>query len=122
MPGVNLVASKFLSKSPGGLISHRATCRWAAHLVVSLLVVVGLVSALVTGVGVLFVGALLGVGVWRGRFPLWRRRPHEGSDDARLLEDEPEVSRPQDQVNETKRLEERRVKVVSEQKQWSIFS
>lgn len=78
------------------------------HLVVSLLVVVGLVSTLAAGVRVLFVCPLLAVGISGGWFLLGRRRPHEGSDDARLLEDKPEVPRPQHQVDEAKSLEKRR--------------
>lgn len=78
------------------------------HLVVSLLVVVGLVSTLAAGVRVLFVRPLLAVGISGGWFLLGRGRPHEGSDDARLLEDEPEVPRPQHQVDEAKSLEKRR--------------
>lgn len=75
-----------------------------AHLVVSLLVELGLVASLVAGVRVLFVRPLLGVGVGC-RFALRRRSSHERGDDARLLEDEPEVSGPQDQIDETERLQ-----------------
>lgn len=82
----------------------------ADHLVVSLLVVVGLVASLVASVRVLFVRPLLAVSIWCSRFLLRRRSSHEGSDDAGLLKDEPEVSHPQDQVNKTKRLEEERMK------------
>lgn len=83
----------------------------ADHLVVSLLAVVGLVASLVAGIRVLFVRPLLAVGfTCCGRFLLRRRSSHEGSNDARLLEDEPEVSHPQDQVNKTKSLEEEMMK------------
>lgn len=75
-----------------------------AHLVVPLLVELGLVGSLVAGVRVLFIRPLLGVGV-DCRFALRRRSSHERGDDARLLEDEPEVSGPQDQIDETKRLQ-----------------
>lgn len=79
----------------------------SSHLVVALLAVVRLVASLVAGVGVLFIRPLLGVGVRCSGLLLRRRSPHEGSDDARLLKDEPEVSRPQDQVNEAKSLKRR---------------
>lgn len=81
------------------LIGHRLL----AHLVVPLLVVFRLVAALVAGVWVLFVRPLLSVSVGGG-FSLRGRSPHEGSNDPGLLEDEPEVPNPQNQVNEAKRL------------------
>lgn len=85
----------------------------SAHLVVSLLAVVRLVASLVAGIRVLLIGSLLAVGIGCGRLALRRRSPHEGSDDARLLKDEPEVSNPQDQVNETKCLQEEKLRVIT---------
>lgn len=71
----------------------------------------GYPSWLFVGVCFLFVGPLLDVGIRCSRFLLRRRSQHGVSDDARLPIDEPEVSRPQDQVNETKCLRWETVKV-----------
>lgn len=73
------------------------------YLIVSFLVVVGLVSPLVAGIGILLIRPLLAVRFRSGRFLLGGWSPPE---EAGLLENEPQVSRPQHQVNEAKSLEE----------------
>lgn len=76
----------------------------ASYLIVSFLAVVGLVPALVAGIGILLVRPLLAVSVGPGGFLL--RRCGGATKEAGLLKHEPEVSRPQDQVDEAKSLEE----------------
>lgn len=83
----------------------------SSHLGISLLAAVRWVACLFVGVCFLFVGPLLDVGIRCSRFLLRRRSQHGVSDDGRLPIDEPEVSRPQDQVNETKCLRRETVKV-----------
>lgn len=75
----------------------------ASYLIVSLLAVVGLVPRLVAGIWILLIRPLLAVSVGPGRFLL---RRCSATEEAGLLKNEPEVSRPQDQVNEAKSLEE----------------
>ena len=82
--------------------------------VASLLAVVGLVASLGAGVGVLLSVVSLGEGIGGGLLLLRRDVcSSEGSHPAGLLEHEPEVSYPQDQVDEAKSLWSRYVLVVA---------
>lgn len=104
---------------------HAAACSWAgSHLigvggglllialvvasvliVASLLAVLGLVASLGAGIGVLLRIATLTEGI-RSRLLLlwWDVCSREGCHPASLLEDKPEVSHPQDQVDEAESL------------------
>lgn len=73
-----------------------------AHLAVTLLIIVRLVAPLVAGVGILLIGSWRGSG--GGGFLLSRWSSHEGGDDARLLENEPQVSHPKDHIDEAECL------------------
>lgn len=74
-------------------------------VVASLLAVVGLVASLGAGVGILLAVAVLAEGIRCGLLLLGRDVcSSEGSHPAGLLEDEPQVSYPQDQVDEAESL------------------
>lgn len=74
-------------------------------VVASLLAVVGLVASLGAGVGILLTVAVLAEGIGCGLLLLRRDvGSSEGSHPAGLLEDEPQVSDPQDQVDEAESL------------------
>lgn len=94
----------------GGLLLLVALAVTLVLSVASLLAVLWLVPSLGAGVGILLTVALLAKGIGGGLlFLRWDVCSGEGSHPAGLLEHKPQVSYPQDQVDEAKSLWRREV-------------
>ncbi len=97
--------SHLVGKGGGCPLLLISTLNVVSTLIVALLVVIGLVATLGGGIGVRLPITSLPVGIRGGLLLLGGLLAHKRCDDPGLLEYKPQVTRPQDKVEEAKDLE-----------------